>query len=206
MKLKKRILIALIVFSNTLLAQHSIGFIYSGKVLGANYKSASIITLEYTPNLINERYKIGLAFSIIDATVNNNFVRHPPPLSLDETELSFGIKLKYFPLFQKKLYSPFLSIGIGNYFKKITLGISGNSCEIKYYFDLQNNYYLNLGAGILLFPQSKGHIILEAQYQFRYPKNKYKKPTCFPDYNYIEFTETVNLSMLLLRAGLQFDF
>lgn len=204
MKTQILILLFLFTFSNSILAQHSVGFNYSGKILGANYSSVSLFTLEYSPDLINEYVKIGITATGAYASINKDFIIPNTPIDVDDRSYSFAAFIRYFPIRNNLFALPFTEFELGYYFGHLI--IDGKYCEESGFLDLSKSYYFKVGGGISFFPESKGHIIIGVDYLFHSPKVKYRKANCFPKYDYTEFTYTADLGLLLWKAGLQFDF
>ncbi len=204
MKPRHLILFILITFCNTLFAQHSVGFIYSGKILGNNYQSVYLFSLEYSPNLINRFFKIGVSATGVYSTINKSFIEPNTPINVDDRSYMLGIFIRYYPSLKDLFVMPFGNFELGYYFGRLI--IAGKFCEESGMLDLSQSYSFKIGGGVLFFPESRGHLILSADYLFHTPKTTYKKANCFPNYDYTEYTEYVNLNLLLWKIGLQFDF
>jgi len=204
--MKTRIIILLFLFTigNPVFAQHSVGFNYSGKIMSANYGSVSLFTLEYSPDLINEYIKIGVAATGVYSTINKEFITPNTPINVDDRSYSLAAFVRYFPIRENLLALPFAEFELGYYSGRLI--INGKYCESSGFLDLSRSYYFKVGGGISFFPESKGHIILGVDYLFHSPEVKYRKANCFPNYDYTEYTDTADLGMLLWKAGLQFDF
>ncbi|GBD89997.1 hypothetical protein BMS3Abin04_00713 [bacterium BMS3Abin04] len=118
------ILLFLFIFCSAILAQHSVGFTYSGKVLGTNYSSTSLFSLEYNPNLINESVKIGIAATGVYATINKKFITPNTPINVDDRSYSLGAFVRYFPIRKNLFAIPFGEFELGYYFGRLI--IDGN--------------------------------------------------------------------------------
>ncbi len=103
------------------------------------------------------------------------------------------------------------TIGIGYYFPTNNLYMEGMmiECEEDYKFNSSYDFYTDLNAGLLFFSRSMFSITLELTYQQRYPKVKYRKFINCSTVGYgkplipVEYSESVNLSMLLWSIGIQ---
>ncbi len=196
--------VLLFISFNMLFAQHSVTVKYSGQITSSNYKGISQYSIEYSINILNDYLEIGISADGEYSTINNDFIKNKPELNVVDRTYSLGLFLKYFCKIKILPVKPFLNLGVGHYFGKLIN--DGKLCENQYSYSLSNDYYINIGGGILLFPKSSGHIIIGLNYQVRYPRVTYQKPNCRPDYGYTEYTEKVNLSALLWNIGFRYDF
>ncbi len=213
--MNKFIFIFFLIVSSIAAQGVSVGLGFKGFAASRNLKSTFLLSLTGDYEIDNYNISLGAEFTLLDGFVNPFILSQPPPYRISDLAYGVGVTGKYYLAKSKSstLIKPFVGIGIGYYFPSDNLYMAGMNidCEEDYKFSSSYDFYTNFNVGILFFPKSKLSMIFNLTYQLRYPKVKYRKYINCSTVDYsasrplipVEYSESVNLSMLLWSLGVQ---
>ena len=208
---KLSVVLFLFLIANSIIAQ---GLSFGLKLKGRNNLYPTyLFAFEGNYGIDKYNLSLGAEITLLYGSINPAVINNPPPTSISDLAYGAGITGKYYLIKSKSSTSikPFVGIGIGYYFPSDNLYMEGMmiECEEDYKFNSSYDFYTDLDAGLLFFSRSMFSITLELTYQLRYPKVKYRKFINCSTVEYgkplipVEYSESVNLSMLLWSIGIQ---